>query len=182
MKNEKKFFSLSLVVLLSLAVLAGCSGSQPATNEEQSQEEADTVTAASIVEEEEVFKKAITEDGKWIIATLNDLTFEEKLVVEGKFHDKGNADNEVYRKLAPYTQDDDYNVTERFSITAPKLTVKSPSTKFQAGTFEGDIYVEAKGFTLSDAKVDGNVYFANEEYESSFTNNESEVTGTVEVK
>ena len=179
----KKFLSLTLVLLLSLVVLTGCGGNQQATNEDQGQEETDVVTTASLVKEEQAFQDAISKDGTWIIATLNDLSFDKELVVEGTFHDKGNSDNKVYRKLAPYTQDDNYNVTERFTISAPKMTIKSPNTKFQAGTFAGDIYVQANGFTLEDATVEGNLYFANEEYKSSakITSN-SEVTGSTEVK
>jgi hypothetical protein len=179
----KRILTLSLVCLLSLGLFVGCSSDQSATNEEQPEEEADVVTAASIVEDEAVFKKAIAEDGKWIIATLNDLTFDQELVVEGKFYDKGDESNDVYRKLAPYAQDDDHNVTERYTITAPKMTIKSPNTKLQGGKFVGDIYVEANGFTLEDAEVDGNVYFANEEYAaSSDLTNEATVTGDTKVE
>ena len=179
----KKFLSLTLVILLSLVVLTGCGGSQQATNEEQSQEETDVVTTASIVKEEQAFQDAISTDGTWIVATLNDLTFDQELVVEGTFHDKGNSDNEVYRKLAPYSQDDNHNITERYTITAPKMTIKSPNTKFQGGTFVGDVYVQANGFTLEDATVEGNIYFATEEYKSSANiTDKSEVTGSTEVK
>ena len=179
----KKFFSLTLVILLSLVLLTGCGGSQEATKEEQSTEESDVVTTASIVNEEAAFKKAISKDGTWIIATLNDLKFDQELVVAGEFHDKGKSSNDLYRKLAPYSQDEDHNITERYSITAPKLTIKSPNTKFQGGTFVGDIYVQANGFMLEDATVEGNIYFANEEYKSSAKiSSESNVNGSTKVK
>jgi len=182
-----KIKALLISLVLGVALLAGCGADEPAedansqTEENQDQEEqeqeADATTTASIVSDEEAFKEAISADGTWIIATLNDLTFEEDLVLEGEFHNKGDSEQELYRKLAPYTQDEDRNITERYTITAPKLTVKSPNAKLQGGTFVGDIYVEANGFTLSDAKVDGNVYFANEEYKESFVQEEGEVTG-----
>ncbi|AGB40403.1 hypothetical protein Halha_0408 [Halobacteroides halobius DSM 5150] len=179
----KKFLSLSLVFLLSLVVLTGCGGNQPATNQGQPKKEADTVTAASITGKEAVFRKAVSEKGTWIVAALNDLTFDEELVIAGTFHDKGKASNEVYRKIAPYTQDDSYNVTERYTITAPKFIVKSPNAKFQGGIFAGDVYVKAKGFTIDDATVKGNVYFAKEEYKSSFTTEAGgKVTGVTKVK
>ncbi|WP_130806662.1 hypothetical protein [Senegalia massiliensis] len=187
-----KIKALLISLVLAVALLAGCGADEPAedadsqTEENQDQEEqdeskgeedADATTTASIVSDEEAFKEAISADGTWIIATLNDLTFEEDLVLEGEFHNKGDSEQELYRKLAPYTQDEDRNITERYTITAPKLTVKSPNAKLQGGTFVGDIYVEANGFTLSDAKVEGNVYFANEEYKESFVQEEGEVTG-----
>ena len=173
----KKFLSVSMILVLSLAVLVGCGG------EDQSNAKEDVVTTASIVNEEDAFKEAISKDGKWIIATLDDLKFDEELVVEGEFRNKGDADKELYRKIAPYTQDENRNVTERYTITAPKLTIKSPNTKLQGGTFVGDVYVEAKGFTIKDAKVEGNVYFANEDYKASADmSNKGEVTGVTEVK
>ncbi len=63
------------------------------------------------------------------------------------------------------------------------MIIKSPNTRFQAGTFVGDIIVEANGFTLYDAVVEGNIYFANEEYQKSAEiTNDSEVTGVIEVQ
>lgn len=197
-----KFKALLISLILAAALLAGCGSDEPAENEdsqteenqdqeaqdeaedkeEDKEEDADATTTASIVNDEEAFKEAISADGTWIVATLNDLTFEEELVLDGEFNDKGDSNEDLYRKLAPYTQDEDRNITERYTITAPKLTVKSPNAKLQGGTFAGDIYVEANGFTLSDAKVDGNVYFANEEYKESFVQEEGEVTGEVAVQ
>lgn len=173
----KKFFALGLIFLLSLVVLTGCGGDQAA-------EEFDTVAAASLnIRDEEVFKKSIAEDGKWIICTIEDLEFAEELVVEGEFYDKDNPSNGLYRKIAPYTQDNNHNILDRFSITAPKMTIKSPNTRFQAGTFVGDIYVEAAGFSLSDARVEGNVYFASEDFKTSADISvDSTVTGVIEVK
>ena len=176
----KKKLSLAAIIVLSLFVLAACGGN----GEDQNQQEAaDTVTTASIVSEEEEFRQAIGEDGTWIIATLNDLTFEEELVVEGTFYNGGDSENDVYRKIAPYTQDDERNVTERFTITAPQMTINSPNTRFQAGIFAGDIIVEADGFELYDATVEGNIYFASEEYqESAEITEDSEVTGEMEIQ
>lgn len=177
----KKKITLVLIVVLSLFGLAACSGgSEQAAEEEQT---ADTVTSASIVDEEAAFKDAVSADGTWIIATLNDLSFEESITVEGEFHDKGNSENDLYRKIAPYEQDDNYNVTERYTISAPEMIIKSPNTRFQAGSFEGDIIVEANGFILDDASVEGNIYFADEEYQDSAEITEdSEVSGNIEVQ
>jgi hypothetical protein len=189
-----KIKALLISLVLAVALLSGCGDDnndttddvqdeqtpvedEGATDKDTVDEDTDATTTPSIVNEESAFKEAISADGTWIIATLNDLTFEEDLVLEGEFHNKGDSEQELYRKLAPYTQDEDRNITERYTITAPKLTVKSPNAKLQGGTFVGDIYVEANGFTLSDAKVEGNVYFANEEYKESFVQEEGEVTG-----
>ncbi len=145
------------------------------------EEKVDVVTTASIVNEAAAFEKAISTEengGTWIIATLNDLTFEKELVLEGEFTYK----EKVQRKIAPYTQetleDGKKKVVDRFTITAPKLTIKSPNAKIQSGTFKGDIYVSAPGFQLVDAKVEGNIYFLNNEAKDSFKIDEkSSLTG-----
>lgn len=189
----KKLLSLSLLFLVVIVVLTGCGSKQSTATEEPVveetaveetvAEETDVVTTASIVSEPEAFVNAISENGTWIIATLNDLTFDTELVVQGEFRDKGDANNDLYRKIAPYTQDEERNIIDRFTITAPKLTVKSPNTKIQGGTFVGDVYVEANGFTVQDATIEGNVYFASEEYKASFDmSNKGVVTGVTEVQ
>ena len=63
----------------------------------------------------------------------------------------------IQRKIGLYTQDANKTVTARFTLTAPKLTIKSPEARIQSGTFKGDLYVSAKNFQLVDAKVDGDV-------------------------
>jgi hypothetical protein len=60
------------------------------------------------------------------------------------------------------------------------MIIKSPNTRYQAGIFEGNIIVEADGFTLYNATVEGNIYFASEEYqESAEITEDSEVTGDI---
>ena len=143
----------------------------PVEPEKPAEEVVDVVTTASIVNENEAFEKAISKDGKWIICTLNDLTFDKELVLEGEFKNgKKNADgtDAIQRKIAPYTQDDKKVVLERFTITAPKLTIKSPNARIQGGTFKGDIYVEASNFRIVDAKVEGNIYFLNNDAKDTF--------------
>jgi hypothetical protein len=139
----------------------------------------DAVTSASVVDNEESFKKAISADGTWIAATLKDLTFTEDIVLDGQFTNK----DEPARKIALYTQDADHNITNSFKLTAPKLTIKSKNARIQGGTFIGDVYVEAEGFSLVNATVEGNVYFTDAKYQSTFdTSDQGKVTGVTEVK
>ncbi|MFW5996238.1 MAG: hypothetical protein ACOCQB_03110 [Halanaerobiaceae bacterium] len=176
----KKVIALGLSFVLVLAVFAGCSGGEEGDTDE---EETDTVSTASIVSEEADFQDAISEDGTWIIITTEDLSFDEELIVEGEFRNQDDSDADLYRKLALYDQDDDRNVTERYTVEAPRLTVRSPNTKIQGGTFVGDVYVEEDGFVIEDAEVDGNVYFAEEDYEESAELvNGGEVTGDMTVE
>jgi len=140
---------------------------------------ADAVTSASVVTDEASLLKAMSKDGTWIVILVNDFVTNKELVMDGEFINKEKVD----RKLALYSQDENKNVTASFTLTAPKLTVKSPSTRIQNGTFKGDLYVAAPNLQLRGAKIEGNVYFANEEVKATFSMDEkSSVTGVMELK
>ena len=186
---------LILSVSLAALILGGCSTDKEplptptpsltvdvdtsdanATGDEATVETTDAVTSASIVNKEIDFEKAISKNGTWIICLLNDLTFDKDLIVEGDFD---NGKDEMQRKIALYTQDEDRNITNRFTLTAPKLTIKSPNASLQHGTFKGDLYVETTDFQLIDANVDGNIYFISDDAKTGFKMDaESSVTGT----
>jgi len=97
---------------------------------------------------------------------------------------KDSAGNDVIqRKIALYEQDENRKVTARYTLTAPKLTINSPEARIQSGTFKGDLYISSKNFQLVDTTVEGNVYFTNEEAQSTFKMDEtSKVTGKQELK
>ena len=62
------------------------------------------------------------------------------------------------------------------------MIIRSPNTNIVNGTFKGDI-MGGGGIHCIRAVIDGNVYFASEEYESTFEMaNEGEVTGDIEVR
>ena len=175
-----------LAMALSLTVLAaGCGTSDKdtttaaPTQEATQAPEVDAVTTASIVNDAASFEKAISADGTWIIAALNDINTSNELVLDGEFQ---NSRGETQRKIALYAQDENRNVTARYTLTAPKLTVKSPAAMIVNGTFVGDVYVETTDFQLIGATVDGNIIFASEEAKAGFTMDaDSKVTGTQEV-
>lgn len=189
---KAKALALALILLLVLSV--GCSREPTPTPAPApapapappASEQPDATTTASIVDDNEAFKKAISKDGTWIIATLKDLSFTEDLILEGEFingkkDDKGN--DVIQRKIGLYTQDEDHNVLERFTLTAPKLTVKSPNGRIQGGIFKGDLIVDVKDFQLVDQKVEGNVFFTKQEYMDTFKVDEkSSVTGKQELQ
>jgi len=192
----KKLLSLLIVMLLIFTFTVGCQPQETPPAEEppaeeppaeepqdEEEEEPEEVTGPSFVTSEEDLVNDLSENGTWIVIFTEDMTTEEELVVEGEFRDKGDPNNDLYRKLALYAQDEQRNVTERYTLTAPKMTVRSPNFKIQGGTFKGDVYVEAEGMIVQDATIDGNVYFANQEYKDSFTlEAEGNVTGTTEVQ
>lgn len=185
----KKKLILLLIFSLIFA-FAGCGGNNDtddnngADNEGTDQNDAETT--ASIVDEEAAFKEAISSQGTWIICTLKDLSFDEDLVLEGNFTNgkKDDAGNDiVQRKIALYTQDEDRNVTNRFNLKAPKLTIDSPMASIQHGTFVGDLYVSQDNFKLVDTKVEGNVYFKTDSAKTTFEmDEESSITGSQEVE
>ncbi|HNR04550.1 MAG TPA: hypothetical protein PKU88_09370 [Bacillota bacterium] len=181
-----------LVFAVIIALFAGCAP-EPAAPEtppqttppEATPQEAtpDVVTTASIVADADAFKKAISGNGTWIICTTKDLSINEDLILEGEFHDKNDPAKDLKRKIALYAQDADKNVTARYTLTAPKLTVKSPNARIQGGTFKGDVYVSAKNFELVDGTIDGNVYFTTDDAKSTFKiDDKSKVTGKQELK
>ncbi|CAH1194126.1 hypothetical protein PAECIP111892_01419 [Paenibacillus auburnensis] len=186
-----KFVKVLLVAGVSAALLSGCGSNNnnegneaaaTATTAPTSAAQTDAVSTASIVKEQDPFLKAVSAEGNWIVAILNDLTVDQDVVVAGEFHDKGVAENAIYRKLALYAQDADHKVTASYTLTAPKVTVQSENFRVQGGTIKGDVYVEANGFNLyKDATIDGNLYFANADVQASAVM-EGKVTGATEVK
>lgn len=144
----------------------------------------DVVTSASISDKPEVLEKALGKDGNWIIAATADVTFDKDVTVAGEFHNKGESSDDIYRKLALYSQDSDRKVTAEYTMTVPELVVESENFNIVHGTIKGDILVKANGFVLDGAKVEGNVTFEKEEYKTSakLEENDASVTGDVTVK
>ncbi len=138
---------------------------------------ADAVTTASLVNNEAAFEKSIGKEGTWIISILKNLTFDKPIVLDGEFKNT-KTPPAVARKISLYAQDENKNVTARYTLVAPKLTINSPNARLQSGTFKGDLFVNANNFALVDTKVVGNVYFANQKAKDTFTiDNKSSIVG-----
>ncbi len=188
-----------LTLLLSAALFTGCTNQNTGTDQNtptptvttpaqttSDNTTPDVVTTASIVDTEDAFLKAISKDGTWIICIIKDLTINQDLNLEGEFKN-GKKDDDgqdiIQRKIALYSQDEERNITARYTLTAPKLTINSPKASIQHGTFKGDLYVNVSDFELVDATVDGNVYFTTEEAQSTFKMDDtSKVTGKQELQ
>jgi len=182
-----KIKALVLSLVLVLTVFTGCAKTAAPTPAPTTPAPAatapaktDTVTTASIVNENAAFEKALTADGgHYVIAILKDMTFDKDLAVNGDFK-TGKKDangalikdaegkEQTQRKIALYTQDDKHKVTSRFTLTAPKITFNSNYGSLEHGTFKGDVYVSGKNFKLVNAKIDGNLYFLNEDAQKTF--------------
>ncbi len=174
-----KFKGLFLSLMAAAVIFTGC-GSNGDNAGKDTDKDTDVVTSASVATDAESLKTAMGEDGTWIIVVQQDLTVDEEVVLEGEVAKEGGEYEG--RKLALYDQDEDRNITDSYTLTTPKLTIKADKTTLKGGVIVGDLYVEANDVTLDNMKIEGNVYFASEEVESSFTLTESEVTGNQEVQ
>jgi len=184
---QMKIKAIILSLVVGATLLVGCGTKETKTTSAPVATKTDVVTTASIVNEQTAFQKAASKEGTWIIAITQDLKVDKEIVLEGSFMvaDKVDATKKVPagRKLALYNQDDKHFKTAIYTLTAPKLIVKSENSKIQGGIFVGDVYVEAKGFTIKDAKVQGNVYFATNALKSAFKLDKTGfITGKTEVK
>ena len=189
-------FKATLIVIALVSLLAVGYSSTPADNTttegitgEGASTEAnplDVITTASIVDTAAAFESAVGSEGTWIIAIINDLVVESPLVLDGDFDNgKQDADGKaiLQRKIALYSQDADRNITARYTLTAPSITINSVNASIEHGTFVGDLFVSGLNFKLIDAKIEGNIYFTTEEAKSTFTLDEdSSVTGVQEIK
>jgi len=142
----------------------------------------DSVASASIVNDETTFENAISAAGTWIIAIQRDMVINNELVLEGTKSNK-KVPPAVSRKLALYYHDGDNYTTARFTLTAPKLTIKSPMANITKGIFRGDLYISASNFQLIDARVEGNVYFTTQAAKDTFKMDAtSKIIGTQTLK
>lgn len=175
--KTRRIFAAAVVSIVGL-FLAGCGPDNEDTAATQDVSSTDAVTTASIVNTADDFIAATSSDGTWIIAITEDIDVDEEIVVSGEF----TRNEEVYRKIALYAQDENRNITDRYVLSAPHLTVRSPNTRIQSGTFRGDVLVQAEGFHLVDAEVDGAIRFETSAMQESFQMDEnSTVTGDMTV-
>lgn len=185
---KKKLILLTICLALIVGMMAGCAKTpakeptkEPATTEPTTEkpEETDAVSSASVVSDEESFKKGISKEGTFIVLTTKDLTFEEDLVVEGTFTKANKEGKEVPVRSLAFTQ----TGSERYSVTAPNMIIKSENTLMEYGIFKGDVYVQAPGFTTKDATIEGNLYFATQELMDAFEIDElTKISGETAVK
>ncbi|WP_430611274.1 polymer-forming cytoskeletal protein [Enterococcus sp. DIV0876] len=190
--KKTKITLLAATLLMGGSLLAACSSdndtsasssSETAASTATTESTDDVVSTASVSDQTSVIEKALSADGNWIVAVTDDMTFDADVTVDGEFHDKGDDASDIYRKFALYAQDEDRNVTAEYTVTVPKLIVNSENFNIVHGVIKGDIEVNANGFVLNGAKVEGNVTFTSKEFQDSATLDEdgASVTGDVTV-
>ena len=110
-----------------------------------------------------------------------------EITMEGDFSKtdttERNKVTHVGRKLNLFYIDNSNNVINNYTLSVPKLVVKSNDTTIKGGKIKGDIYVESNGLILDDTKVEGNIYFKNEKNKDSFKlENAASVSGDLKVE
>lgn len=177
--------ALSVTVLFAF-FLVGCGGSEEAAPEpEATESETASADAASRPTEmtgsPDNIQEALGPDGSWIVIFTSDVTVGEEVVVAGEVYEEEGAEA-PRRKIALYEQDADRNVTARYTLTAPRLVVEHVNTRIQAGEVAGDVFVNAEGFQLRGATINGNLYFASEALrESAEIDEDSTVMGEIRI-
>ncbi|WP_298836624.1 hypothetical protein [Clostridium sp.] len=138
------------------------------------------VTTSNSVNTAIGFEKAISKNGIQTIDMKKSLTINKDLVVDGEFR---NDKALLERKINLYSHDKANNIDHKFTLVAPKLTIKSTQTSMEHGTFKGDLYISANNFKLIDTKIDGNVYFTTPEAKNTCKMDAtSKVIGTQELR
>jgi hypothetical protein len=182
MKKSVATAALAFVLIL----MAGCALPPMPSPTPVPTTSADALSSASVVDNIAAFQKAIGKTGTWIIVITKDLTTDLPLVLDGSFVNgkkDANGKDIVSRKIALYAQDANRNITARYALTAPKLTINSPQASIQHGIFRGDLYVTTNDFQLVDMIVVGNIYFSSDAAKAGFKmDSMSTVTGKQEVK
>ena len=193
-----KYGKILAPVLMGSTLLIGCSNdknndtnngnnSTPPTTEQSQNpgnstgtEKPDIITSPSKVTDDVTLVEALNETGPWIVIPQNDIKTDKDIVVsklttipEGK----------VGRNISLYATDENQNVVKEFTLTAPRLTIAADDVELKRGTFVGDIYVQGKNFKISNTKVQGNIYFQNQEAKDTFKlDGDASVSGVQELK
>lgn len=183
MKSKLMLFSLSMVV--AATILAGCA-SKPAAPAPAPTTAAktDTVAGASQAVDEAAFEQKISKDNSnYMIIAKKDMTFTKDLIVESGVKKDKDGKETPNRSIGLATLTKDNKVDTRFTLTAPRIVFTGENGKIEYGIVKGDVYVQAKGFILKDATIDGNLYFATDDLKNAFKlDATTKITGKTEVK
>lgn len=190
---KRNLLLLIVTIAVSSTLLVGCFKSEekvvtpaekPMVENQVETPKVDAVTSPSIATDVATLQKAMGKDGSWIVLFKCNINTDRELVLEGEFTKPDNNKMEpAGRKIAIYDRNAEKVVTEKYTLVAPKLIIKSSDATIQGGKFVGDIYVEAHDFAIKDVEIDGNVYFSTQAIMESFDIEEgATVTGVQEVK
>lgn len=138
-----------------------------------------------IVVNEEELSIALKEN--YSITIKNDIDSNKELIMEGDFFKtdttEGNKVSYIGRKLNLFYMDNSTGSINSYTLSVPKLVIRSNDTTIKGGKIKGDIYVESDGLILNDTKVEGNIYFKDTKNKESFKlENTASVSGNIEIE
>lgn len=184
-----KYGKVLAAVLIGSTMFMGCGKKKveetpPTTNQGPingtGMENPDVVSSPSKVTDDVTLVEALGEKGPWIIIPQNDIKTDKELVVSKL---TTTPEGKLGRNISLYATDENQNVVKEYTLTAPKIMVVSDDVQLKRGTFVGDIYVSGKNFHIIATKVEGNVYFENQEAKDTFKLEEgASVSGVQELK
>lgn len=184
-----KYGKILAAVLIGSTFFIGCckdttTENPPATSQNPADstgtESPDTITSPSKVTDEITLIEALNEKGPWIVIPQNDIKTDKDIVVSKL---TATPEGKVGRNISLYATDENQKVVKEYTLTAPRLTIAADDVELKRGTFVGDIYVQGKNFKISNTKVQGNIYFQNQEAKDTFKlDGDASVSGVQELK
>ena len=178
-----------ILYLLAIGLFIGCNevNNKIDSNENESKinEEKKDFQGTLIVGNEEELSIALKEN--YSITIKNDIESNNELIMEGDFFKtdttEGNKVSYIGRKLNLFYMDNSTDFINSYTLSVPKLIIRSKDTTIKGGKIKGDIYVESDGLILDDTKVKGNIYFKDIKNKESFKlENTASVSGDIEVE
>lgn len=110
------------------------------------------------------------------VTIKNNITANNDLVMEGDFLITDTTEKHKVR-VVKRRLNFSYN-NANYTITSPKLIIKSNHTILKDGIYVGNMYIEASDVIFDNFRVEGNVFFKDEKVKKSFRlENGSSVTG-----
>lgn len=166
--------------LLLISFFVGCNEVNNKINEER-----DDLQGTLMVSNEEELSIALKESYR--ITIKSNIETNNELEMEGDFSKtdttEGNKVSHIGRELNLFYIDKSNNVINSYTLSVPKLIIKSNDTTIRGGKIKGDIYVESDGLILDDTKVEGNIYFKDKNSEDSFKlENTASISGNIEIR
>ena len=178
-----------ILYLLAIGLFIGCNevNNKIDSNENESKinEKKKDFQGTLIVGNEEELSIALKEN--YSITIKNDIESNNELIMEGDFFKtdttEGNKVSYIGRKLNLFYLDNSTDFINSYTLSVPKLIIRSNDTTIKGGKIKGDIYVESDGLILDDTKVKGNIYFKDIKNKESFKlENTASVSGDIEVE
>jgi len=142
----------------------------------------DVVASASLnLTTEKELEKSLGEKGTWITTLGSNVTVENDLVWVGDLRKEGNT--VPGRKLGIYYHSSPNIGGELlFTLKVPNLIVKAENANLAYGTLDGNVYVNAKGFKLTNCTITGDLRFYTKEQYDTATFNDVVIKGNVYVE